>query len=86
MKALAALCVRLGKQDVKNPRLNDERHDYAAAGYRPRDPTPVLAGGLQGELFHLDLVVVEHAKTERACDLDMFDLAVQELAGIVGLR
>ena len=48
--------------------------------------TPALAGCLQGELLHLDLIVVEHAKTERPCDLDMLDLAVQELAGIVGLR
>ena len=53
---------------------------------RSATATPALAGCLQGELLHLDLIVVEYAKTERPCDLDMLDLAVQELASIVGLR
>src|ERR1017187_8840442 len=58
----------------------------AAPRRKMRREPPALAGCLQGELLHLDLIVVEHAKTERPCDLDMLDLAVQELASIVGLR
>lgn len=48
--------------------------------------TPALPGCLQAKLLHLDFRVVEHAKPQRSCDLDVLDLAIQKVARVVGLR
>jgi hypothetical protein len=80
---IVAVLASLGDPQVRRFWPETGREVTLPAFLQPRQQP---AGCLQGELLHLDFVVVEHAKTERPCDLDVLHLAVQEVAGVVGLR